>query len=54
MNATILERDRDTFTVAAFWEYYDLDKFDFNPPYQRKSVWSEEKQAFFIGIRSKL
>jgi hypothetical protein len=43
-----LRRDTNTITIASFWENYLLNKYDFDPPYQRKSVWTEEKQSFFI------
>jgi uncharacterized protein with ParB-like and HNH nuclease domain len=44
----ILNRESNTITVANFWENYLLGKYDFNPPYQRHSVWTDEKQSFFI------
>ena len=44
----ILNRDTNTITVANFWENYMLDKYNFDPAYQRQSVWSDEKQSFFI------
>ncbi len=44
----ILSRETNTITVANFYENYLLDKYNFNPAYQRGSVWSEEKQSFFI------
>ncbi|OYW70573.1 MAG: hypothetical protein B7Z37_30340, partial [Verrucomicrobia bacterium 12-59-8] len=43
-----LRRDTNTITIASFWENYLLNKYDFDPPYQRMSVWTEEKQSFFI------
>jgi uncharacterized protein with ParB-like and HNH nuclease domain len=43
-----LRRDTNTITIASFWENFLLNKYDFDPPYQRKSVWTEEKQSFFI------
>ncbi len=46
--STIINRDSNTITVAIFWENFLLGKYAFDPPYQRKSVWSEEKQSFFI------
>jgi hypothetical protein len=46
--SNILSRETNTLTVANFWENYLLDKYDFDPVYQRKSVWSDEKQSFFI------
>ncbi len=43
-----LERDSNTLTIASFWENVELNKYNFNPPYQRKSIWSEEKKSFLI------
>ncbi len=43
-----LERESNTITISTFWENYLLKKYDFNPPYQRKSIWSDEKKSFFI------
>ena len=43
-----LSRDTNTITVANFWENVLLKKYNFDPEYQRKSVWSEEKQSFLI------
>jgi len=44
----ILSRDSNTITVASFYEGYLLDKYNFEPAYQRLSVWSDEKQSFLI------
>lgn len=44
----ILKRDSNSINIASFWEGVSLNKFNFEPPYQRDSVWSEEKQSFFI------
>lgn len=35
-------------TISEFYESYLLNKYDFNPAYQRDSVWSEDKRAFLI------
>lgn len=43
-----LHRDTNTITIANFWENYLLNKYDFEPPYQRNSIWSDEKQSFLI------
>lgn len=43
-----LRRDSNTMTIATFWEGYELEKYDFSPPYQRASIWSQEKQEFLI------
>ncbi len=48
MSPPILQRDTNTVTIATFWENYLLNKYNFEPPYQRQSVWTEEKQSFFI------
>lgn len=42
------KRESNTISLANFWENYQLDKYDFEPGYQRDSVWSEEKQSFLI------
>lgn len=44
----ILERTSNTITIAEFWENEELKKYNYDPPYQRLSVWSDEKQSFFI------
>jgi hypothetical protein len=43
-----LDRKATTLSVASFYELEQLGKFNYDPPYQRKSIWSEEKQSFFI------
>ncbi|MEY8200197.1 MAG: DUF262 domain-containing protein [Colwellia sp.] len=43
-----LSRDTNTITIANFWENHLLKKYNFNPAYQRDSIWSDEKQSFFI------
>ncbi len=43
-----LTRETNTITIATFWENHLLKKYNYNPPYQRKSVWSEEKKSFLI------
>lgn len=47
-DSLVLNRETNTITIANFWESYLLNKYDFDPAYQRKSVWSDEKQSFFI------
>lgn len=45
----ILKRDSTKITIAEFYEKYKLDKYNFEPSYQRRGdVWSEEKQAFLL------
>ena len=41
----ILKRDSNSINIASFWEGFSLGKFNFDPPYQRDSVWDEEKQC---------
>jgi len=43
-----LSRETNTVTIATFWENHLLGKYNYDPPYQRKSVWSEEKKSFLI------
>lgn len=46
--SNILQRTTNTIQIAEFWENEQLNKYNYEPPYQRQSVWSEEKQSFFI------
>ncbi|MGM8288693.1 DUF262 domain-containing protein [Clostridium perfringens] len=43
-----LNRDSNNMTIAAFYELHMLNKFNYNPPYQRKSVWGEGEKSFLI------
>jgi hypothetical protein len=43
-----LERTTTTISIASFHEQNQLKKFNYAPPYQRLSIWSEEKQSYFI------
>lgn len=43
-----LNRTSNTISIADFWEDEQLHKYNYEPPYQRRSVWNEEKQSFFI------
>ena len=45
----ILNRNSTTINIANFWENFQLNKYNFDPSYQRKSdVWSESKKSFLI------
>ncbi|HZW13289.1 MAG TPA: DUF262 domain-containing protein [Noviherbaspirillum sp.] len=44
----ILERSTNNISISNFYEEYSIGKYDMSPPYQRLSVWSIEKKAFFI------
>lgn len=44
-----LQRDSNTITIANFFEAHQLKKYNFDPEYQRKSIWSEEKKSFLIN-----
>jgi uncharacterized protein with ParB-like and HNH nuclease domain len=44
-----LQRESNTITIANFYEAYKLGKYNFEPEYQRKSIWSEEKKSFLIN-----
>lgn len=44
----LLERSSNNISISNFYEEYAVGKYDMNPPYQRLSVWSTEKKAFFI------
>lgn len=43
-----LERESNNITIATLYENYKLGKYELNPPYQRNSVWSDEKKSFLI------
>ncbi len=43
-----LERSTTTISIASFHEQNQLGKFNYDPPYQRRSVWTDEKQSYFI------
>lgn len=43
-----LERNPTTISIASFHEQNQLKKYNYEPPYQRRSVWSDEKQSYFI------
>lgn len=43
-----LDRQTNSITVASFWEGFLLEKYNLDPKYQRKSIWDDEKQSFFI------
>lgn len=45
----VLERNSNNINIATFWENYQLDKYNFDPDYQRPSdVWSYSKKSFLI------
>lgn len=48
MSIKKLQRTATTISIASFHEQNQLEKYNFDPPYQRRSVWSEEKQSYFI------
>ena len=48
MSVKKLERTATTISIASFHEQNQLRKFNFDPPYQRMSVWTDEKQSYFI------
>lgn len=44
-----LNRESTKITISEFYERNQLDKYNFDPEYQRRGdVWSEEKQSFLI------
>lgn len=43
-----LQRNATTISIASFHEQNQLEKYNFEPPYQRRSVWTDEKQSYFI------
>ncbi|NRB18034.1 MAG: DUF262 domain-containing protein [Rhodobacteraceae bacterium] len=46
--SNFLQRESNNITVANFFEAYQLKKYNFDPDYQRKSIWSDEKKSFLI------
>lgn len=48
MTSKMLDRRTATLSIAGFHEQNQLSKFNYDPPYQRRSVWSDEKQSYFI------
>ncbi|MEO9827726.1 MAG: DUF262 domain-containing protein [Paracoccaceae bacterium] len=48
-----LQRESNTITVANFYEAYQLDKYNFDPVYQRRSIWTDEKKSFLINSIAK-
>lgn len=48
MNIKKLQRNPTTMSIASFHEQNQLGKYNYDPPYQRKSVWTDEKQSYFI------
>ncbi len=48
MNKDYLSRDSNSISIASLYENHLAGKYNYNPSYQRESVWSEEKQSFFI------
>ncbi|RKQ21592.1 DUF262 domain-containing protein [Bacillus subtilis] len=48
-NGAALNRRNNNITISEFYENHSLDKYNYDPDYQRKSdVWSIEKQSFLI------
>ena len=42
------ERRQTTQSIAWFWDLYKRDLLDLDPPYQRRSVWSQSYKDYFI------
>ncbi|TKI26310.1 DUF262 domain-containing protein [Bacillus cereus] len=48
-NGVVLNRRTNNITISEFYENHLLDKYNYEPDYQRKgNVWSIEKQSFLI------
>ena len=43
-----LDRNTTTISIASFHEQNQANKFNYDPPYQRHSIWSDEKQSYLI------
>ncbi|WP_198158646.1 DUF262 domain-containing protein [Picosynechococcus sp. PCC 73109] len=45
----VLDRNSNNINIATFWENHQLNKYNYNPAYQRSSdVWAYTKKAFLI------
>lgn len=42
------ERRQTTQSIAWFWDLYKRDLLELDPPYQRRSVWSQSYKDYFI------
>lgn len=43
-----IERSSNTITIAEYWQNHLLDRYNYNPPCQRQSVWHLEQKVFLI------
>lgn len=43
-----MARKQNFQTVAWFWDLYQRDRLDLDPPYQRRSVWNQTYKDYFI------
>jgi len=43
-----LKRESASISISEFYENHLLNKYNYDPVYQRKSVWTDEKRAFLI------
>lgn len=44
-----LIRTSNNINIATFWENYNLNKYEFSPPYQREGdVWTETEKSYLI------
>jgi len=43
-----LQRESNKITIANFYEGFELGKYNFDPPYQRRSLWTDDKKSFLI------
>ena len=41
-------RKQNFQTIAWFWDLYQRDRLDLDPPYQRRSVWNQNYKNYFI------
>jgi hypothetical protein len=42
------ERRQTTQSIAWFWDLYKRELLDLDPPYQRRSVWSQSYKDYFV------
>lgn len=45
---SLLKRESTSISISEFYENHLLKKYNYDPVYQRKSIWTDEKRAFLI------
>jgi hypothetical protein len=44
----MMRRKQNFQTIAWFWDLYQRDLLNLNPPYQRRSIWNQDYKNYFI------